>query len=45
MFRAISGESNDVKKETVTEWTEKLQVLINVQNTEDVFNYDGTALP
>ena len=44
MFRAISGQSNDVKEENVTEWTEKLQVLMNVQNTEDVFNCDGTAL-
>ena len=44
VFRTISGESNDVREETVTEWTEKLHELIDGYNPEDVFNCDETGL-
>ena len=40
MFRTISEDKNDMKEETVTEWTE----LISGYNPEDVFNCDETAL-
>ena len=44
MFRIISGESNYLKEETVTDRTEKLQELINEYNPDDVFNCDETTL-
>ena len=40
VFRTISEDKNDMKEETVTEWTE----LISGYNPEDVFNCDETAL-
>ena len=44
MFRIISGESNYLKEETVTDRIEKLQELINEYNPDDVFNCDETGL-